>query len=91
MTPSPEVLILPARAFMRGQGASSLSFHNLVGAVLMADQLRRAGISALKRRDADDDGSLQPGDLPVQTPTKYVTAINLKAAKALGLTFLSAL
>ena len=33
----------------------------------------------------------KPGDLPVQAPTKYVTAINLKAAKALGLTFPSAL
>ena len=33
----------------------------------------------------------KPGDLPVQAPTKYVTAINLKAAKALGLSFPSAL
>jgi putative ABC transport system substrate-binding protein len=33
----------------------------------------------------------KPGDLPVQAPTKYVTAINLKTAKALGLTFPSAL
>ncbi len=28
----------------------------------------------------------KPSDLPVQAPTKYETVVNLKAAKALGLT-----
>ena len=28
----------------------------------------------------------KPADLPVQVPTKYLTTINIKAAKAFGIT-----
>jgi putative ABC transport system substrate-binding protein len=33
----------------------------------------------------------KPADLPVQAPTKYVLAVNLKTAKTLGLTVPSSL
>jgi len=38
-------------------------------------------------RSEDDPRSDEPAELPVEQPTKFVLAINLKTAKLLGLDF----
>jgi putative ABC transport system substrate-binding protein len=65
--------VAPYRFFVSGGGLMSYGID-------IADQFRRAAgyVDRILRGE-------KPAELPVQAPTKYELAINLKTAKALGL------
>ena len=66
--------VAPYRYFVSGGGLMSYG-------VDLADQFRRAAgyVDRILKGET-------PADLPVQAPTKYELALNLKTAQALGLT-----
>ena len=80
------------------QRASVISARNNVPAVYSLSEAARDGgllsygadtVDLFRRAASYVDRILRgvkPGDLPVQFPTKYEMVVNLKTAKALGLT-----
>jgi putative ABC transport system substrate-binding protein len=93
------LLVLPDVMFsMQGRQLAELATRNRVPSMYAFGALARAGglmaygadTSALARRAATYIDKIlkgaKPADLPVEQPTKFELVINLKTAKALGLT-----
>jgi putative ABC transport system substrate-binding protein len=97
--PSGGLVVMPG-SFIAGYRASIISAatRNIVPAVYYRSEFARDGgllsygvdfVDTFRRAASYVDRILRgekPGDLPVQFPTKYEMVINLKTAKALGLT-----
>jgi putative ABC transport system substrate-binding protein len=66
--------VYPRRLFVSGGGLASYGFD-------IVDQFRRGASYVARILNGE-----KPADLPVQAPNKYELVINLKTAKALGLT-----
>ena len=91
-------LVVTADAFMIAQRAPIISARNNVPAVYGFSYFARVGgllsygfdpVDSWRRAATYVDRILRgakPGDLPVQFPTKFEMVVNLKTAKALGLT-----
>jgi putative ABC transport system substrate-binding protein len=91
LTNTHSALIIALAARYRLPAVYWMRFYVVEGGLMSygtdrVDELRQAAsyVDRILRGD-------KPADLPVQTPTKFETAINLKTAKALGLTVPSAL
>ena len=96
--PNGGLLVLPGAAVGRGNVIVELAKqHRLPALYTFRPLIARGGLMSydtdqtdLFRRAASYVDRIlrgeKPGDLPVQNPTKFELAINLKAAKALGLT-----
>jgi putative tryptophan/tyrosine transport system substrate-binding protein len=85
MTPAVSELIISLAARHRLPAVYSNPFYVINGGLVSygpdrADQVRRAAgyVDRILRGE-------KPSDLPVQAPVKYVTVLNLKTAKALGI------